>query len=787
MLLPWFAALALLAQEPPPQGPPPGDVPVTTSDTARPRPPIAPALLESAYLDAGARELVARARQRRRVVDRSIDAYSVLVRERISLGLRALRRERLVFQREVASRVEWQREGPIRIEVLGAREVIPIALPGARVPSDLDEFVPHLPFEPGEEKMLLNWDDEDNDIHHPLGPRSEEDYRFRSGDTTVVRLPDGRSLRLIELEILPRRKTFRLVRGSFWIDSDSHAVVQATLRLADDYDLEEAEPHEAGDIPGFLKPIRARVQYVTIEYGLWDFRWWLPRIVAFEGVATIGRLVSLPLRFEREYTGYEVSGAPEPVIASRDSILVDSAESAESAPRCPRRFRITVRVGGEVQPREEDARGDTGPAEDSARAVADSVAAAEGGQFYGFAYSRRRDELTPEQIAACERYVVDLPADSSGLLTSELLSPSAFSFDEAFLSDDELREVRAHLEDLAPTPWQVGRTRFAWGLGAPGLVRYNRIEGLSLGARLEMDLGRLTAAATARLGAADLEPNGELEVQRETYGSRQRLAAYRRLVPMDPEARPFSVTESLSSLLLGRDEADYYRALGVELTGAPAASRSQWYDWRLFAQRERAAFKETDFSVRRLLDGGYRFEPNLEGDDATQYGAALGLHGWWGHDPVGFRGGIDATLEAAAGSFDYARPSITVRAGFPLPGKLVGALEAAGGTMVGGPGVQHLWSIGGPATLRGYRTGALRGESFLRGRAEVGNRLPAVRLVLFGDIGWAGSFESISEEAYLASMGVGAGFLDGLVRLDLARALRAPTGWRLTAQVDAPL
>jgi hypothetical protein len=36
-------------------------------------------------------------------------------------------------------------------------------------------------------------------------------------------------------------------------------------------------------------------------------------------------------------------------------------------------------------------------------------------------------------------------------------------------------------------------------------------------------------------------------------------------------------------------------------------------------------------------------------------------------------------------------------------------------------------------------------------------------------------------------IGVGASFIDGLVRVDLARALRSPTGWRLDFFTDAAL
>jgi outer membrane protein assembly factor BamA len=75
------------------------------------------------------------------------------------------------------------------------------------------------------------------------------------------------------------------------------------------------------------------------------------------------------------------------------------------------------------------------------------------------------------------------------------------------------------------------------------------------------------------------------------------------------------------------------------------------------------------------------------------------------------------------------------------------------------------------------------GESFLRGSVEVGTRLPAVRLRVFSDAGWAGSFDGRGAE-WLFSAGAGLSVLDGLLRLDVSRALRAPTDWRVSLQLD---
>ncbi len=742
------------------------------TDTARARPD--PAAVASAYLDDAARELVRLARERRRLVDRSVENYKATVQERISMGLRALRRDRLFYRRETATKIDWTRDGPVRMEVLGAREVIPPVLAKAKIPDDLEKYVPHLAFDPANNRMLIGWGD-NNFVRHPFAPDAETHYQFRSGGTTVITLADGRRVRLQELEIIPRRKDVHLVRGSFWLDSESHAVVQAGFRLADDFDLErdDDDPDEE-DIPGILKPIRASVQYVTIEYGLWDLRWWMPRIIAFEGAASVGRLATVPLQYERVYSEYEVTGAE---VAAPISFEQDSAAAAVLKEQCRSRMTVNVNAGDRRQRRREQG----GRAQPDSTVVADTAVART-----DTLRSAGADTLPPGKDP-CNRYIVTVPSDSAALMTHALLPPDPYVAGVAMISENDVRELTDRIKDVAPVPWQLVAPSLQWGLGGAGLARYNRVEGLSIGARTEMDFGRFTASATARIGVADLEPNAELTLARETFGTHYELSGYRRLNSMDPLARPFSFASSVSALFLGRDEADYFRAFGVELRGQPVESRTQWYDWRLYAQQERSADKETDFSVRHLLDRDYGFQDNAQAARAEQVGLGLTLRASHGHDPLGFRSGVELGVEAAIGMFDYARPSLTLRAAAPLPGRLVAALEAAGGTTFGAGAEQHLWRLGGPPTLRGYAASITRGESFWRGRAEIANEFPAARLVLFGDAGIAGDTDTLLDRRPLLSAGVGGSLLDGIIRLDLARALRTPTGWRLTLYVDGKL
>src|SRR2546425_2166538 len=129
----------------------------------------------SAYLDPGARDLVRRARERRASAEQRITDYHVRVTERISLGLRALRRDRTFYQRELAARFAWHRFGPDTVTMLGAREAIPVVSAGARLPEDLEADAPDLGFEigkPGDERLAVGIGDSEF-VYDPLVAGSE--------------------------------------------------------------------------------------------------------------------------------------------------------------------------------------------------------------------------------------------------------------------------------------------------------------------------------------------------------------------------------------------------------------------------------------------------------------------------------------------------------------------------------------------------------------------------------------------------------------------------------------
>ena len=692
-------------------------------DTLRPVPDSAD--YATAYADQQTRELVRLARGHRDVIDASVFHYAATAHQRVSVGIRALRRERLLYRRETASRIQWYRDRPSRIVVEGAREAVPVAVPGIQVPDDLADWARGFMPRPGDDRLFAAVT-EDGFAWHPLVEGGEALYRYAIGDTTVIRLPDGTDVRLVELRVTPRERDIRVITGSFWIELEGHAIVQALFRPARELDLERdiasldpEDEDDVADIPGLLRPVIVEIDWVTVDYGLWEMRWWMPRHMGFRGSVRLGAL-TLPLSLELRYSDYTVE-------ADRYGL-----------PELPPVIR----------------------------------------QLAGDPTSRPRPYGYPVRVEI---------ADSAALLDSPLLAESFYADGEALLGASEIRELEDRLRALPAAPWEVGRPRVTppWVPGH-GLVRYNSVEGLSVGARADWDLGRLRLDLTGRIGTADERPAGELGVVVPGRVRQWRIAAYHRLAVADPSLRPLGPGNSLTALLLGRDDGTYFRASGAELRLTPRTGSG--YAVRLFAERQRAAATNTDFSVGRLIDGSRTFLPNIVAAPADQVGVEARVGGERGLDPAGLRWGGWLDVRAETGTYTFVRPGATLRASGPVLGLLAGLELAAGTTVSDGPApIQAAWFLGGPGTLRGFAGGALSGPDYARARAELANRFPAARVALFADAGWAGAFPAFDGEAVAYSVGVGASLLDGLLRVDLAHRLEPDPGTRVELYVDAIL
>lgn len=730
-------------------------------------PDTATRAVAGSYPDSATAALVARLRAARDRNERLVTSYQVTVRQRIGFGLRALSRDRMLYRQELVARIDWKRDSTSTITMVGAREGVPVAQRRDEIPHDLDADASSLVINPAQDYLRLIEGDEDG-FAYPLAAGREADYRFEAGDTTTVHLPNGATIRVFALHVIPRRSDWHLISGTLWFDADTHGLVRAIFRPARPYVFrQDAAPEDREDVPGWVNAT-AEVKLISLEYGLYEQRWWMPRYVAIEATAAMGSSFNFPLRIERRYDDYAVQGGTPPPAGS------------------------TMRPAGTVRPEEHDETADQ-PAMDSTeqKQYDDSVSAAikscvdrmtEGDSTLTEREQRSRT-WTCSQPPDERNLVVIVPEDTLTLLTSPELGPPILAMGD-LINESEIQGLAATLHDLPSGP-ATPRLELPRGLSSLlSHARYNRVEALSLGLDTRLDAGAVSLQASARLGIADLVPNAELSLHRRGTNTGLTLTGYRRLDAANPEAKPFGPINSTLGLLAQRDDGEYFRTLGVELTARNA--NSGWWSWRMYFQRETPARVETDASLPHLFDSSHRFRPNVVADTATEAGASLTLRGVRPLSRSVALGG-ELTVDGATGDFDLARSSATLRMFITPPGPLAVAFSASAGTSAGTVPVQSNFFLGGSANLRGYPGGTLSGTAYWAGRFEVANSLPAVRLAVFSDIGWAGDRNDFWRGRPLIGAGVGASFLDGLFRLDLARGLRAPTGWRLEFYVDGIL
>ncbi|CAN5649872.1 hypothetical protein BH23GEM6_BH23GEM6_27920 [soil metagenome] len=717
-----------------------------------------PVVADDSYADVQARELVQRARERREVVDTRITAYDVRVQERISARLGAAGLEKLLFRRETAAQIHWTRD-TVRIEVLGAREVQPIASAGVRrTPPNLPQAMPSLAFDPVDSEMLMRLDS--MDLRHPLAPGSEAFYRFASGDTTTIRLPSGHSVRLLELRIMARRPDPQLINGSFWLDAETYAVVRAGFRLSG-----RLSSSSETRVSVLMPEATAEVDYVAIDYGLYDMRWWLPRTVAARVVGNVAG-IRVPIAYERRYDGYRVEGDTSVAVPGF------GMQQSEAARPCRPRSSVTIGIHLEGRPNDSPVRDSVWDAnwEKSVARVAgrdttpepddDTVVRAGGGAGQG---------------SACDRVFLVSRPDGVDLRATAALPVDIFDEDEGPISEAELSQLAALLNRIPPNRWNL--TQPSLRLLTPELVRANRVEGLSLGASMALGLGPAELRSELRFGTTG-EVGARLAGIYFRPGLRTEVAAYRGLQAVDIGSQPFALTSSISALLFGREENDYFRGTGVELRFTPAAARPQHWDVRMFAERQQPVSARSNLNLRALVDD-FVVRPNREAEEIDQAGVTLRLRSAFGNDPRRLRTRAELELHGETGDQSFVRPMLRLSGDRALGTRLRVGLGLTAGTALGEVPVQRLWQIGGVGSVRGHDPAASRGESLLLTRSELTWGSPGLRLSLFGDSGWAGSRSAIGDSRPLYGGGVGAALFDNLVRLDLARGAGDGGGYRL--------
>lgn len=719
--------------------------------------------LATAFEDARAESLLLRAREARLRRDSSLVSYDARAYQRASIGMgfKAIGRDRLLVRHEAVTRVRWRRGHGAVIDVLGSRFAVPPVMGGALDVDDTE--IPGIPYYPGRDDFWFGFpatlaEREDATFIHPIAEGAEAYYRYALGDSASFRLQDGTLVRIVELRVRPREPSWRLAVGSLWFDDASAQLVRAVYRLAAPLEgliqlpVEGGNPLLRGAIETAMKPSRATLESLVIEHGLYEGRYWLPRVQVLEGNVQLS-FARVPIRIEERFDYHAVNGVldslpdvPEFVGRALDSLRADS-------------------LGLQGEEREQWMR-------ERLMEFKGSCDGLEGERLRG--HARHGREIPT---------LVRLPCDTIALKSSPELPPSIFEESEAIMSREDLQQVQEMLGFGANAPFAPQAPTLYFGPGA-GLLRYNRIEGISvgLGGRSELGAG-FAAEARAQIGTADLEPNGELALERSAGARSWRLAGYRRLNASTDWGTPLSFGASLNALLFGLDEGFYHRAHGAELVAV--GTGDERLEWRVFAERHEIARRETHFSLANALHG-LGFDANIEADEGTLVGAEARLTRTFGVDPRGTRLFADLRLEGATGDFTFLRGTFDATLSRALSRHLAAALTVGGGSTTGEVPLQRHFFLGGTQTVRGQPAGTAIGPAYWLGRVELGTGILAARPVLFYDIGWAGDRNDWRNPGRpLSGAGVGVSFLDGLVRLDVARGIWPRRRWTAGLYLEA--
>lgn len=787
----------------------------------------------SAFSSPEARAVFERAREARERQDSALKAYRATTTQRMSvhLGARRLGLEKLLFQGDNVAQISWRRDVGVRVRPMGSRMTVPMA---SDVSGDFVSAV-SIPYFPGREQLWfpssdfgrVKTDVDDRDIIHPLARGAERWYRYDTGDSADIALPDGKVIKLRELRITARKPDWRTFVGSFWFDRDGGQLVRAAYRLATDIDIwgvasdevkrdiaenatlapvrdsvlrarlprelyvkdstQRAKTAQAArrgtatnddEVPVWvsatMRPMRAKLDAITVEYALYKGKFWLPRAHSATASADV-MFMRIPFRLDEKFTYEDVDGdftlATLPPArnrfeagAGRDSTNVDLDNTGVD---------VTVSAGGKRR-----------VLSDSAKR--DSVERARYGR--GKVIQCRTDSTwtkVEERYERSLRVAYDMPCTMETLARASALPAETVSDEELFDLRSAEQLGNALSMDLQ-VPWAPQRPIVRVG---SDLLRYNRVEGLSTGVEVKQVLGAgYSLRGVGRIGHADLHANGELSLLRSNGARTITAGVYHRLNAMNPEwAGALTLGSSLPALLYGRDEGFYYRSYGLEL-GEKREQRKGAFEYRFFLERQWTAGDSNvvnTFSLARLATGA-RFRENL----LSEPGAFTGLSANWSRKlverPRGVRLTAVAQAEAATGTFEYARGSVESTASRRV-GPFSAALTGSIGSSLGRVPFQRGYAVGGLRTVRGQLPGTQQGDAFWLSRAEVGTGSGAVRPVAFFDVGWAGSRKTFGQIQPQRGAGVGLGFLDGLFRLDVARGLYPYKGWRFDLYLEAPL
>ncbi len=720
-----------------------GITPAAAQDTTTARPDPEPIARvpqgDDGWNGTRALELAARARERRRepVADSALRSYRADVTGHIYFFIDREDEPEPVLLRadQVALELYWGFPDRVKQVIRGMRSEKQFPIRDFRYYLDRYTVIQN-----GFEDVIRIGEGRDvRNVVHPLSADGAWFYQFRLADSTTIRLPgEAEAIRVYEIQVRPRDFGMPGIVGSLFVERARGDLVRLAFTFT----------------PTSYRDRRNERVEIMLENALWEGRWWLPReqrLLVRREIPELDLNVGTVIRGALQVQDYDLNvDLPDGFFGGAEIVMAGGPESLA-------RYDFDV------------------------------------GLYDGFEAVGLED-AQPGTLDA-----VDVDAIAGRIMR------------ERFLRG-------------------VPRVRFFAPSGSD-VLRASRTEGVVTGAGATLGVGGSQAYAyagwawgsgdpIARIGWRPAGPDAAPRLLAEAYLNRPHDLGLR---------QPTSgVVSSLSTVFLGRDYRDI-----IPTTGATAARR--WGDSR--AGRTTVSltaewFRQGDQAWTHAPgDEARRFRPVTPAADGSQIFVAVEQERRRPAGPVvlslrprveaGFitsaavgPADLDAGLNLHPGAFLRGRLDADARwVATPRTHGLDARLTAAAGTGEIGP--HHLWYIGGPGTLPGHPFHAWAGSAAAVADVAVWRAvIPRwLRVRTFGAVGWSGG-EELPAEVYGAGMGIepgagigpgsleawapghtggvkasvglGLGLIDDLLRLDLAFPTDSWTG-TLILSVDPGL
>ena len=672
---------------------------------------------------------------RRRAGDSAVSDYRARIRYRLTVGVGRRRWAQVpasAVEEQVAG-VQWQRPNDLRVDVVGRRsrsrsEALELSSVWDRpwfVPRSVDDSV-----------RIFSDEFPATGALHPLARSGPEWYRYALTSGLSVTSGRGSTLRLLRVDVTPRRTGPALIAGQMWIDSATAEVVRLSFRYVGTGLWVKPEGTTRSDSSSARRMNSLANQIVSIdadlEYGLQDARYWMPRRQVISGRVRIPVVsdVVIPFRAVTTFEEFEINTGrpiafelPLPATGDPDSLRA-MREARRDSLRAERR-------GG-------------------AREGADSLRS--------WSYADRW---------AGGRYELHRPSnDSLGRFGGWL---DSLSLDADPAEARRAREAESELARLAESLPDSLTGQRAHGVAYERLTdafRYDRAQGLSLGLGYRVRVPGVSFSGlygTARYGFSDDRVTGRLSLVRDAPDGRLVVSGYRDVVNVDPFALAPGIGNTLNALFVAHDNGDYALAHGVSAgyetslrTGLELAVGARY-------ERQTSVARAASSEVNDFLGGSGVFSANAPVDEGRFVGGRVRLSGtgafrWQATADV--LGGEGTTTGRAYGEV---RRSVGKRRGLTV--------RVSGGIATAPTLQQAAFRLGGIETVRGHDYGTRRGQAFWAAQLDVAPFPGRLRPVLFVDAGQAGGTGSLFSGRVLAGAGAGLSVFGGLLRFDLSRAV----------------